>query len=305
MLHFINQTCTQVTEYCPVEDTIYGYAPSLGFNSFFVAFFSLFAIIHATLGLKFRTYFFAYVLTLGSISEALGYGGRIMLWQNPYGSTGFELQISCLIFAPSFIAAGVYINLKHIALTFGRESSMLPPRLYTWVFISCDCVSLTLQAVGGGLAGSAGFDRDQRRLGTILMIAGIVFQVFTMLAFIVLSAILVYRIRRSWDTTVPASAKELAATWRFKCYALGLITATTTVFTRCVYRIPELTGGWGSPIMRDQTSFIILEGLQVLKFSLSPTGLLRYLQYDCNCCIGVCDLPPRLLLSCTGWENEG
>jgi hypothetical protein len=80
--YFVNLTCTDVGPYCPVTDTIYGYYPSLGFNAFFVAFFALFAIVHAVLGIIGRTYFFAYVLTLGCISEALGYGGRVMLYQN-------------------------------------------------------------------------------------------------------------------------------------------------------------------------------------------------------------------------------
>jgi hypothetical protein len=259
--YFVNLTCTDVGPYCPVTDTIYGYYPSLGFNAFFVAFFALFAIVHAVLGIIGRTYFFAYVLTLGCMSEALGYGGRVMLHQNPFNDTGFELQISCLIFAPSFVAAAIYIALKQIVLTFGSETSLIRPGLYTWIFISCDMASLTLQAVGGGLAGSAGENATQRDLGTNLMIVGIAFQVVTMFVVALLAIHYFLRTRSAWHQTVPEHARDIARTPLFKLFVGGLVLASLAVFARCIYRVPELTGGWGSPLMRDQASFIALEGL--------------------------------------------
>jgi len=259
--HFVNLTCTAVGPYCPVTSTIYGYRPNLAPNAFFLAFFTLSASIHAALGLAGRTYFFAYVLTLGCISEALGYGGRLLLWRNPFDSTGFEMQISCLIFAPSFVAAAIYITLKQLVLTFGDATSVLRPALYTWIFISCDMVSLTLQAVGGGLAGSAGEDASKRDAGTDLMITGIVFQLATLMAFVFLVALYIVRTRRSWHETVPPLAKALVHQRRFQLFCSMLAIATLAVFTRCSYRIPELTGGWGSPLMRDEPTFIALEGL--------------------------------------------
>jgi len=259
--HFINLTCTAIGPYCPVSDTIYGYRPNLALDAFFLAFFTLFALIHAALGLAGRTYFLAYVLTLGCIAEALGYGGRLLLWRNPFDSTGFELQISCLIFAPSFVAAAIYITFKQLVRTFGDATSALRPALYTWIFISCDMVSLTLQAVGGGLAGSAGEDAGQHDVGTDLMIAGVVFQVATLMAFITLVALYVVRTRRSWHETVPPQVKDLVHSSRFQLFCSMLAVATLAVFTRCIYRIPELTGGWGNPLMRDEASFLVLEGL--------------------------------------------
>lgn len=162
-----------------------------------MAFFALLAIIHAILGLSGGTYFFACIMTLGCISEALGYGGRILLRQNPFDTTGFELQISCLILAPSFVAAAIYITLNQFTIIFGPNTSLLAPALYTWIFISCDVISLTLQAVGGGLAGSASQDANQRDLGTNLMLAGIVSQVFTLIAFVVCAVTSILRTRCS------------------------------------------------------------------------------------------------------------
>jgi hypothetical protein len=39
--------------------------------------------------------------------------------------------------------------------------------------------------------------------------------------------------------------------------------AYTTILARCAYRIPELTDGWGSELMRQETEFIILEGVMI------------------------------------------
>jgi hypothetical protein len=37
--------------------------------------------------------------------------------------------------------------------------------------------------------------------------------------------------------------------------------AFVTVFIRSVYRIPEMVGGWGNPLMQNQTEFLILDGM--------------------------------------------
>jgi hypothetical protein len=76
--------CTAISSpNCTIEETIYGYYPNLGVNAFFVAFFAIGAISHIVLGIKWKTYFFGGAMTLGSIGEALGYVGRIMLHRNP------------------------------------------------------------------------------------------------------------------------------------------------------------------------------------------------------------------------------
>lgn len=43
-----------------------------------------------------------------------GYGGRLMLHNDPFSDSGFKLQIVLLTFAPAFLAAGIYLNLKHL-----------------------------------------------------------------------------------------------------------------------------------------------------------------------------------------------
>ncbi|PVH81627.1 RTA1-domain-containing protein [Cadophora sp. DSE1049] len=261
--HRVAQNCTDVGPGCSVEDTIYGYKPNLGTSAFFVAMFAILAIAQLGLGFKKRTYFYSIAIALGCVGEAIGYGGRIIMDSNPYDDMGFTIQISCLIFAPAFVAAGIYLTLKHLVLAFGQERSRIQARWYTWIFITCDFISLLLQAIGGGMAGSADDDEDLRDLGTNLMIAGIVWQVATLIAFASLVIDYVVRTRFAWEAVDP-EAKALLAQKKFKGFVWAVVIAFVTVFFRCVYRIAEMVGGWANPIMRDEISFIIMEGVMIL-----------------------------------------
>ncbi|KAB8300073.1 hypothetical protein EYC80_000306 [Monilinia laxa] len=255
--------CTSLSPECPVEATVYGYTPSLGFNAFFLAFFVLAAIYHLVNGIRYRTYFFGIAITIGCIGEVTGYLGRILLHNNPWSDIGFEIQISCLIFSPSFVVASVYVTLQHIVQTFGIEKSRIPARSYTWVFIAFDILSLLLQAIGGGIAASAGDNQKTRDLGTNLMIAGIVWQVFTLIVFVALIIDYVIRTRISWDR-VPEDAQIMTAKRPFKLFCIGINVAFITIFARCVYRIVEMVGGWVNPIMRDVAGFIVMEGFMIV-----------------------------------------
>lgn len=143
----------------------------------------------------------------------------------------------------------------------GPQYSRLPARWYTWIFIACDLLSLVLQGAGGGTAATADDDQpDQQNLGTNLMIAGIVFQVVTLLIFGGLAAIYAmnaYQGRSQFSQSTVALLHDT----RFKLFIMSLVVAFTTIFTRCVYRIAELAGGWGNPIMQRENEYIVLESV--------------------------------------------
>jgi hypothetical protein len=62
------------------------------------------------------------------------------------------MQITTLIIAPTFITAGLYVILGALINRLGRESSVLGPRMYAIVFLTCDIIALIIQAVGGAMA---------------------------------------------------------------------------------------------------------------------------------------------------------
>lgn len=254
--------CDSVTPECPVEASIYGYYPSLFANWFFVAFFGLFTFLNVFFGWRYRTWSYMAGMTLGCVSSAIGYAGRVMMNPNPFNGFAFKLQITLLIVAPAYISAAIYLTLKHVCLCFGEKWSRIPARFYTWIFISADTLSLALQGVGGGLAASAGSNSALRAKGDHLAMAGIVWQVFTLLMFAVLA--IDYAVRRKGALrTHPYSAEALATikSPQFRLFILGLAAAFVAIFIRCVYRIAEMAGGWRNPIMQNQLLFIILEGV--------------------------------------------
>ncbi|KAF2801380.1 RTA1-domain-containing protein [Mytilinidion resinicola] len=248
--------CTKET--CPISDTIYGYAPQLAADTAFLVIFAVSMVIHGIQGYRYKTWTFLIAMTIGNLCEAIGYGGRIMLHSDPFSDSGFKLQICLLTIAPAFFAAGIYLTLKHLVLTFGPAFSRLRPSRYTHTFISCDVVSIILQGVGGILASIASQPGPLMTSGNDTMMAGLSFQVFTLLVFGLLTAEYFTRVRTHRGELNPAT-EPLRASTRFRCFLVAVLVAYTAVLLRCVYRIAEMSKGWGSTIMRDEDLFLGLD----------------------------------------------
>jgi hypothetical protein len=85
-------------------------------------------------------------------------------------------------------------------------------------------VSLTLQGVGGGIAATAGSrDFTQINLGTNIMIAGLSFQVFSLLLFMALCADFALRIRKVPEPQRSEEYQVLRGTRLFKGFLLGML----------------------------------------------------------------------------------
>jgi len=110
------------------------------------------------------------------------------------------------------------------------------------------------------MAGSAGKNAGMRNRGTDVMFAGIVWQVATLVVFAGFVVDYAIRAVRAWGE-VPDAAKVLSKKLSFKLFAGGILLAFGAVFWRCVYRIAEIQGGWANPIMRNEISFVVMEGL--------------------------------------------
>ena len=64
--------CTEVPEYCPIQATIYGSAPSLTWNILFLTIFLLSAVIHAGQGIYYRMWTFLVAMFVGGKYEVAG-----------------------------------------------------------------------------------------------------------------------------------------------------------------------------------------------------------------------------------------
>ena len=280
--------CTEVTPECPVSGTLYGYLPNLSVNAFFAALFGLLLIAQLGIGTYTRTWTYMFAVGLGVFGEMTGYIGRLVMRSNPWANGGFETQICCLVLAPSFLAAGIYLTLKHMVLYCGPEYSRLKAKWYPWIFIGSDLGSIIVQAIGGGVAASANhgnvYNKALLNAGDALIIAGIALQSVTM--FVCASLILDFFLRRrkartagkvETEGTTSLEATELAndahvanpLLFRIFCWAIGF--ATLTILIRCIYRLPEMAGGWGNPRMRNEPEFLVLDGMMIVLASIALT----------------------------------
>ncbi|KFY08683.1 hypothetical protein V492_06005 [Pseudogymnoascus sp. VKM F-4246] len=270
------KVCTEVSELCPVSATTYGYYPNFGGNVFFTAFFGVLFITGLAIGIRGKTWTFALALGIGSGLEMLGYVGRVMMNKNPWDSAGFKMQICCIILGPSFLAACVYLTMKHLILHFGPEHSLIKARLYPWIFVGCDLGSIVLQAIGGGVAASAGDTGNKKLLdsGNGLIVAGISFQVATMAVCGLLVAAYVFRYKKAARVGTPTTEKNdynPGEKRKLKIFCVAIAIAYITILTRCVYRLPEMSGGWGNPLMQNELEFLILDGAMIAIATLVMT----------------------------------
>lgn len=281
--------CKSVTPECPVSGTLYGYYPNLGANAFFAALFGILLVAQLIIGTYTRTWTFMLAVGLGIFGEMAGYIGRLIMHGNPWSDAGFEMQICCLVLAPSFLAAGIYLTLKHMVLYCGPEYSRLKAKWYPWIFIGSDLGSIIVQAIGGGVAASAKNSANPNLLtaGDALIIAGIALQSVTMsvCGAVVLDFFLRRRKARteerkveaegttetSLDAAVLENDVRTRSPLRFRIFCCAIGFAFTTILIRCIYRIPEMAGGWGNPRMRDEPVFLGLDGAMVALASIAFT----------------------------------
>ncbi|KAI1143125.1 RTA1-domain-containing protein [Hypoxylon sp. FL0543] len=278
--HISFKHCTEVGPLCPVSATVLGYYPNLGVNAFLAAAFGLCMIVLVGTGIWKRTWGYSTALTAGCILEFAGYVARVLLHANPWDSSAFQTQICAIILAPTLICISIYLTLKHVTLSLSPALSRLRPRLYPLIFVPADVSCLILQAIGGGLAASAGYDNPQLLLsGDRVIIAGIALQSAVLAGFGLMVVDYYLRVRR-WVAGGAASPEALA-TWndrRFRMFCYAVAGAYAGILIRCIYRIAEMAGGWGNPIMQDEPSFIVLEGfcivIPVILLTAFPPGVL-------------------------------
>ncbi|OKL57332.1 hypothetical protein UA08_07453 [Talaromyces atroroseus] len=250
--------CTEVSPDCPVQGTIYGYAPNFAANVAFCAIFGILCLVQLAQLLKWRMWSFGIAVILGAVSEVIGYVGRLILHSNAYSNVGFETQICTLTIAPAFWSAAIYLTLKHQVYLFGRKYSTLKAEWYPYIFVTCDLLSLILQGTGGGLAATATTPHDAS-IGSDVMLAGIVWQVITLTVFGLLWAQYLWSVKKAPAHQLSVEAENVWMRKNFWIFCSGILVAFVATYARCVYRIAEMAGGWQNSIMQDETTFIIFE----------------------------------------------
>ena len=158
--------------------------------------------------------------------------------------------------APCFFSAGIYYILGQMIQQYGRHYSPISPNTYLYTFISFDLLSITIQAVGGGLAASAGSKTPPASTtpGTNIQMAGIIIQLVSMSAFTLLFLAFLWLAR-----SVPISKTLIFAT---TC-------STFCIIVRNFYRAVELSQGFSGYLSSHEVYFTVLDAaLMVLAVSI-------------------------------------
>ncbi|GAA5869889.1 hypothetical protein JCM1840_007663 [Sporobolomyces johnsonii] len=220
---------------------IYGYDPSLAAAIVFIVAFSLITIVQTGLVARSRIWWLT-VLIVGGIGEIIGWAGRL------------------LILAPCFFSATVYGILGMLVRAIGPEYSILRPSLYLWVFCLCDLIAIVIQAVGGAKAALALQASESSDTGTHIMLAGIVFQLFSMAVFCCLGLDFFRRARK--DPLY--SGKHNVREGRIGLLAFGLTWGSTWIMIRCIYRTVELAEGWAGYLITHEPYFCVLDSMAMV-----------------------------------------
>ncbi|KAL4810512.1 RTA1 like protein-domain-containing protein [Aspergillus unguis] len=253
--------------------TPYGYQPSLAAGIVFLVLFGLTMVVQIGQSYWKKTWW-CLVFVVGSLTEVIGWAGRTWSAECPYNTNAFLMQITTLIIgkplpnspqrliysdptAPTFYTAGVYVLLGRLIEILGRNSSVLSPKVYLWVFVTCDVVSLVVQAVGGGMASTqAAKEGGNTTPGTNIMIAGIVFQMASITVFVLCAADFVRRtIRHRLMQSMKGVVLPLLA---------AMIFSITTIYIRSIYRTIELSEGWSGYLITTERYFIALDGAMMV-----------------------------------------
>ncbi|KAI8284824.1 Glutamyl-tRNA(Gln) amidotransferase subunit A [Colletotrichum sp. SAR11_57] len=243
-----NANCT--LELCPIEWSILQYRPSVPASAIFISLFAIALVGHAIQGIRSRTWGFMGSMISGCILEIVGYIGRLLIYDNPFNFEGFLMQIVCITVAPVFFSAAIYVLLSQTINHLDPSLSRVKPKLFYWIFIPADVVSLILQAVGGG-SSSVSTTKEAVDRGVNISLAGLVFQVFSLVVFAILFMDYMVRYNRS------IGRSKMNGKLKFFLLFLGL--STFFILLRCVYRIVELHEGYFSHWFRDEALFIALE----------------------------------------------
>ncbi|KAL3421224.1 RTA1 like protein [Phlyctema vagabunda] len=250
---------TQCTvELCSLDYAVIRYLPNFAGNVLYLSCFALLLVTHAVQCCVYRTYSYTFSMIAGFILEIIGYLGRIQMHNNPFLSNPFLLYIICLTIGPVFFTAALYITLSRVIVFYGTQYSRLSPKAYTLTFITFDIIALVLQALGGALADTADTPAGSRT-GINIMIAGLAFQVASLLGFVVLCAEFFYKVHKSPRM---GSRGENGVSLRFLIIAFAL--ATLFILIRSTFRMAELYEGFDGKLANEQAPFMIFEGAMII-----------------------------------------
>ena len=226
---------------------IYGYVPSFALCILAIILFTLSAVVHLFQAIRYRTFYFL-PLTFGCAIEIVGYIFRALSSRkDPYNIIDFVVQYFCIVTAPVFISASIYVCLSRLITWAGRHGFSKPegekrglgrwlnPKWILWGFVTCDVISTIIQVAGAALVGSKESKHESATVPNNILLAGLAFQTFAFTIFLVLLA--TFRVSL-------AGARNMQAVVRAKDpFFAALAAASLLIYLRTIFRLAETSQG--------------------------------------------------------------
>ncbi|KAH9858166.1 RTA1 like protein [Lenzites betulinus] len=258
----------------------YGYLPVGWASELFTFLFLVSTVLHFTQAIRSRTWWLLPTVCLAGFGEVLGWACRSWSFYKPLDDNPYLIQIVALIVSPTPLIGALFITFGRLSARMGQQYGRISPRMYSRIFLTSDVVSLVVQSAGGGIAATAHHDVNQSKLGSNIMLGGIIFQLVSLTVFCVL--LVEYLVRRIKDrplNKLPANnyvsslgdsdafigssgmGRPLERPLMQLSYALCI--EALLLYIRGVYRVVELADGWGGKVIQTQSLFFIFDAVMV------------------------------------------
>jgi hypothetical protein len=157
-------------------------------------------------------------------------------------------------------------------VTYGEHLARIQPKFVALGFMTCDCMSLLLQAIGGAIADTADYESALQQTGINIMIGGLILQVVGLATFLFVCADFAWRCKHG-KLDMAREKVETRKSILLKTTIGGLVLATVCVLVRSVFRVDELWQGFNGALWNDELEFILLDGMMVAIASICLTML--------------------------------
>ncbi|GAA5975907.1 hypothetical protein JCM5350_000774 [Sporobolomyces pararoseus] len=229
----------------------YGYVPSVAMGIVFILVFTLTLILHTVQVIVSRRMWFMVCMSIGALGEVIGWSFRLISHYKPSLSDTYIGQNAILVISPAFISAALYWGLAICIELVAPRYSLLSAKAFKITFLIIDYISLVVQGVGGGIAGSATTERNLN-MGSNIMLGGIAFQLLVMIIYVIYGSVWAYK----------AQPEVEKAGKKMRLMLFALFAASVCVIIRGIFRTIELQDGF-TGYLATHEHFILIDAIPI------------------------------------------
>jgi hypothetical protein len=202
-------------------------------------------------------------LPIASTLMSVGFFLRIPMAMNPNSLSILMVQQLLTLLPPAAYLAFNYILYgRFIVNCVDRRYSWIKPERVARYFVISDITTFLIQGGGGGLEAST--KQTSQKLGSDILLAGLVLQTLSFAFFMILVA-------RAWHGVLRDGFVLRQEPWGPIIWLLMF--SSTAYMVRCIYRVIELGQGNGGYLVTHEIYFYLLDSLPLL------IGICTYIIY--------------------------